>query len=258
MTRLRPAVYEAILDVLLSAVESDSSRPFPEPVIEALRRAVPCDALAYREWTGREGIVERSMVADDLAERFRVWRHYYLYRQDDPLPGGHHRPDRPNPLPPPEAAGRPLALADVTSERRFRQTGLYWEVCRPFAIRDVLKLSLPNERDRGSQFVFDKSGETFTEQDREVLRRLFPFFVHLRRNARLRAAAAAASGRLRALTPRELVVLGRAASGETNEQIAAALFVAPSTVAKHLEHVYEKLEVRNRAAATALYVAASE
>jgi DNA-binding CsgD family transcriptional regulator len=54
------------------------------------------------------------------------------------------------------------------------------------------------------------------------------------------------------LTPRELTVLARTADGETNREIAAALFIRESTVRKHLEH-NDKLEVRNRAAAVAAY-----
>ena len=53
-----------------------------------------------------------------------------------------------------------------------------------------------------------------------------------------------------------MTVLARAAAGETNEEIARALFIGPSTVRKHLEHVYEKLGVRGRAAATAIYAEA--
>jgi DNA-binding CsgD family transcriptional regulator len=58
---------------------------------------------------------------------------------------------------------------------------------------------------------------------------------------------------LQRLTPRERVVLARAAAGETNATIAQALFVSPGTVRKHLEHIYGKLEVRNRAEAAAIY-----
>jgi DNA-binding CsgD family transcriptional regulator len=50
-------------------------------------------------------------------------------------------------------------------------------------------------------------------------------------------------------------VLGRVAGGETNGEIADALFIGASTVRKHLEHIYEKLDVRNRAAAAAVYTA---
>jgi Bacterial regulatory proteins, luxR family len=42
-------------------------------------------------------------------------------------------------------------------------------------------------------------------------------------------------------------------AGETNTVIAQALFVSPGTVRKHLEHIYDKLEVRTRTAAAAIY-----
>ncbi len=35
--------------------------------------------------------------------------------------------------------------------------------------------------------------------------------------------------------------------------IAEALFASPGTIRKHLEHIYDKLEVRNRAEATAIF-----
>ena len=71
--------------------------------------------------------------------------------------------------------------------------------------------------------------------------------------ARLITSAAAAQARLQRLTPSERVVLARAASGDTNAVIAQALFISPGTVRKHLEHIYDKLEVRNRTEAAAIY-----
>ena len=41
------------------------------------------------------------------------------------------------------------------------------------------------------------------------------------------------------------------AGGSTNAAIAVSLSCSPRTVAKHLEHVYSKLHVANRAAAAA-------
>jgi DNA-binding CsgD family transcriptional regulator len=63
-----------------------------------------------------------------------------------------------------------------------------------------------------------------------------------RRHARLPA--------LYALTDREVQVLALARAGDTNSEIAATLRVAPETVKKHLDHVYRKLGVDGRAAAT--------
>ena len=53
------------------------------------------------------------------------------------------------------------------------------------------------------------------------------------------------------LSQRELEVLALIADGATNRQAAARLFVSEATVKTHLLHVYEKLGVRDRAAAVA-------
>lgn len=53
------------------------------------------------------------------------------------------------------------------------------------------------------------------------------------------------------LTPTELQVVGLAATGLTNAQIGEKLFVSPGTVKTHLQNVYAKLGVANRAALAA-------
>ena len=53
------------------------------------------------------------------------------------------------------------------------------------------------------------------------------------------------------LTPRELQVLQLAAQGNIGREIAERLVVSPATVKSHFEHIYEKLGVRDRAAAVA-------
>jgi DNA-binding CsgD family transcriptional regulator len=61
------------------------------------------------------------------------------------------------------------------------------------------------------------------------------------------------------LTPREREVMRCVAAGLSNEEIACQLWIAVPTVRKHLEHVYDKLGVRNRIAAVAkLEVAPTE
>jgi DNA-binding NarL/FixJ family response regulator len=54
-----------------------------------------------------------------------------------------------------------------------------------------------------------------------------------------------------ALSQRELEVLALIADGATNRRAAAKLFVSEATVKTHLLHIYEKLGVRDRAAAVA-------
>jgi DNA-binding NarL/FixJ family response regulator len=54
-----------------------------------------------------------------------------------------------------------------------------------------------------------------------------------------------------ALTERELDVVRLVAAGHTNREIARRLVVSDKTVARHLHNVFTKLDLPNRAAATA-------
>ena len=56
------------------------------------------------------------------------------------------------------------------------------------------------------------------------------------------------------LTAREREVLAWVARGKTNAEIAHLLWLAPSTVRKHLENVYAKLGVSTRTAAVARFL----
>ena len=51
------------------------------------------------------------------------------------------------------------------------------------------------------------------------------------------------------LSPRESEILELIANGATNREIAKTLFISEATVKTHLLHIYEKLAVRDRAAA---------
>jgi len=51
------------------------------------------------------------------------------------------------------------------------------------------------------------------------------------------------------LTPREIEVLTLAADGLSGPELAQALVLSPATVRTHFKNMYEKLDVRTRAAA---------
>lgn len=54
-----------------------------------------------------------------------------------------------------------------------------------------------------------------------------------------------------AITPREREILALIASGRANKEIAARLDVSEDTVKRHVSHILEKLDVNDRAQATA-------
>jgi DNA-binding CsgD family transcriptional regulator len=72
--------------------------------------------------------------------------------------------------------------------------------------------------------------------------------VELRAAGEPAAAGAPAPDRLSLLTPQELQVVRLAASGATNRDIAAQLFISPRTVSHHLYRAFPKLGVTNRTA----------
>ena len=54
-----------------------------------------------------------------------------------------------------------------------------------------------------------------------------------------------------AITPREREILALIAAGRANKEIGATLGVSEDTVKRHVSHILEKLDVADRAQATA-------
>lgn len=92
------------------------------------------------------------------------------------------------------------------------------------------------------RLTFLREGPPFSDRDLTVLRLIDPLVARL---VRERPHASPPAG----LTSQERHVLNRVAAGDSNVEIAEHLFIAPSTVRKHLENAYRKLGVHNRMAA---------
>ncbi len=96
----------------------------------------------------------------------------------------------------------------------------------------------------------------YSDAELELLNRLGSHlqraFHHTQTLAQLHnAQGRAAAWRDVTLTPRESEILRWVATGRTNGDIAQLLGVGSATVKTHLEHIFQKLGVKNRAAATA-------
>ncbi|HET7759684.1 MAG TPA: LuxR C-terminal-related transcriptional regulator [Gaiellaceae bacterium] len=87
-----------------------------------------------------------------------------------------------------------------------------------------------------------------------------PVFMHLAGDRRLTVRRSGDSLLLEEkrglldLTPREHQILAWVARGKTNREVAELLWIAPTTVRKHLENVYAKLGVTTRTAAVARFL----
>ena len=107
---------------------------------------------------------------------------------------------------------------------------------------DGVCIGYRNGPDAVAQIWFDRENTPFSERDLALLDLLAPV---LQRQLRQRPTP-----RLPAtLTVQERRALMEVAAGYSNTEIAETLFIAPSTVRKHLEHAYRKLGVTNRLAA---------
>ena len=156
-----------------------------------------------------------------------------------------------------------LRVSDFGGRRALKQSRFYNEWMRPLACEHSLDLTIRSKPNRTHTFHFDRAaGRDFTARDRAVLDALEPHLARLAATARLRRRLAAALEELertraplvvesQELTPREQEVLAWVARGKTNAEIAQILWLAPSTVRKHLENVYAKLGVSTRTAAVA-------
>ena len=68
--------------------------------------------------------------------------------------------------------------------------------------------------------------------------------------AREALVVAGQQGALAGLTAREMQVLRLVADGATTREISEQLFISAKTADNHIQHIYTKLGVTNRAAAT--------
>lgn len=151
--------------------------------------------------------------------------------------------------------GSALRISDFLSRAEFHRLYAEFFARVPTEHQLAVTLSVPGSRVVG--IAFSRSGTDFTDAERDLLAALrAPLVSGLlrarRRHLARRGLTGSSDTRLAALTDRELRVLELVALGRTNPAIARALDVSPRTVAKHLEHVYRKLDVTNRASAAAL------
>lgn len=107
---------------------------------------------------------------------------------------------------------------------------------------DAIAVGFRNGSNAVAQIGIGRVNHVYTPRDLAVLDLLGPV---LRRHLRTEPTPTLPGS----LTVTERRVLNHVAAGRSNSQIAECMFVAPSTVRKHLEHIYAKLGVSNRMAA---------
>jgi DNA-binding CsgD family transcriptional regulator len=224
--------------------ELDDPAGFADLALPRLSALVGCDSVSYNEigpapGTVRVAVHPHDVVTPDSLEAFARLAH------EHPLVEHYRR----------TGDDEPVKISDLLSQQRFHRLALYAEVFRHIPVEYQIAFSMPSPGSQVAGIAFSRAaGGDFTDDDRALLSALRCPLVSAVERARRRYRArrslgSAASSALDVLTDREIRVLRLAALGRTNTAIAHALDVSPRTVAKHLEHIYRKLDVTSRASA---------
>jgi DNA-binding CsgD family transcriptional regulator len=241
VTALRRRELEDALELVHAASSANSADPFPQPVVELFARVVPGDSLAYYEWDLNARERPQLLVeAPSVARLPGVAEAVYHYCASYPLSNLRLA-----------TASRPCRLSDFASRRTLHRLDYYHYVLRPSGIEHQTRLflSAPPAKSRVFYFNRARTDRDFADHELSLLQLLRPFFVAIRDRFEFRKQRL--SLQTDDLTDREREILEWVAVGKTNQEIAEILWVAPSTIRKHLENVYAKLGVHTRTAAVA-------
>lgn len=139
-----------------------------------------------------------------------------------------------------------IQISDFYSARQYRNTGMWLEYFAPSGTAHHMTACLAGAPGRTLRLAaFRGAGRDFTDRDRTILWLLRPHLYQLyRQRHRTRSGTAH-------LTQRQRQLLRLVATGQTDRQIARQVGIAETTVRKHLQHVFERLQVNSRAAAVA-------
>ena len=228
----------ALLEVVHDGARDVGLDPFPPTVLFGLARLIPSDAcVGYQDADVSSGfrVVEVVEVIGSPPSP-KTERAFHTLGWQNPMHCGLHATE-----------GGVLRLSDLLTRRRRLNLEYNAVVWRPHGIDDALRVWLPAPPGRARSIYVERSGKDYTDRERALLTLLRPHLARFRINAESRRRVGGSWG----LTPREAEVLGWVARGKVNAEIAAALFISPHTVRKHLENLFEKLDVRTRTAAAA-------
>lgn len=227
---LTEADLRAALDVADGARRVEANEDSIQELLALVARLVPADR---RYWNRTQTASSTAPIAEvgvpgPEDQPFRptadVVTEWMRRRPEHPIMSGLHGPV--------------VAVSDVVAAREFHETWLYHECFRPGGLEHEIGVHLSHPAGQVHVVFLSRGpGRDFDERDHLVLRLLRP---HL--DAAFRRIGFSAPR----LTPREAEVLRLVRDGMTNQQIARRMRVRPTTVAKHLEHVYVRTGARSR------------
>lgn len=230
----------AALEFVETAWALAGRRAFPPETLAALNELIPCDDLGYSDLDRVRRRVLDYVGTDDEGDGDGDHEPFWRIVDEHPL-CRHHQA---------YTDFSAIRLSDVISRPRLVNSRIYAEWFRPLGIEAQLEVGITSSRTRTRNFVLDRAHGDFSLRDRAILELVRPHLGRIHEMTELRRAAGTCQpDDLDRLTAREAEILELVAAGLTNAAIAERLWVSPGTVKKHLENVYAKLGVANRAAA---------
>jgi DNA-binding CsgD family transcriptional regulator len=220
----------------------DPDQPLPWSVLTGVMSLIPCDAIevVLLDSKARTCPEIQDLPADPAitgpvtaAAVNEVFFHHYWDCLDCPYPDLSGDLDS------------VLLTSDFYTLPQLRSTGMWSDYLHVAGLERELIVCLAGVPGRTLRVRLGRHGRDFSDRDRALMWLLRPHLYGLYRQRRL-----ARSGRA-LLTARQRSLLDLVAAGRTNGQISRRLGISESTVRRHLEHIYQRLQVSSRAAAVA-------
>ncbi len=228
---------------LLSA-EHGSGQELRTVIGPSLLDLLDADFYASYAWNARKQAFELGVSINLDAACVQIYERYFQHRHKERLPHWLLQGVHP--------------VSALISHHELLQTEIYNEFLRPYEHYYGINLFAFDGPDSiGDIRIWRRNGRPdFDDTEVELLSLIEPGFTEaLKRTTRSRAAAAV-SGTLARLSPREAAVAGLAAKGFADKEIARRLNVSFATVRAHLDNAFAKLGVRNRTQLASLLLAA--
>lgn len=212
---------------------------------QALQRLVPAEMVGYAEVGLRD---DRAGMLTPSSERSRVASAVPRTIARHPIALAlRSRP----------GYASAVRMSDVVPSGEWRRHEVYQALFRPLGFAHELVLPLPAARsDQLRGWSWSRTpARDFSDAETTLATMLRPLLAVAQVAVAAAEEPAAADVVARAgLTAREAEVLGLLPSGMTAQQMGLVLRISPRTVNKHVEHLYEKLGVRDRTSAVLLAV----